>query len=91
MQFFPFFFIGTLCFGIVIGLILGDLASIDVKKIMNEIKGILIEVFRLRRRNEKEDEVKKMSPKTFREFAELSLKNHRQRIEREEALEPAPE
>jgi len=31
------------------------------------------------------DEMKKMSPKTFREFAELSFKNYRQRIEREEA------
>lgn len=29
--------------------------------------------------------MKKMSPKTFREFAELALKNYRQRIEREEA------
>jgi len=81
MQFFPFFFIGTLCFGIMIGLILGDLASIDVKKIMNKVKGILMEVFRIRRRNEKEDEVKQMSSKTFREFAELSLKNYREREE----------
>ncbi len=56
MQFFPFFFIGTLCFGIMIGLILGDLASIDVKKIMNKVKGILMEVFRIRRRDEKEAE-----------------------------------
>lgn len=29
--------------------------------------------------------VKKMSPKTFREWAELSLKNYRQRKESEEA------
>ncbi len=56
MEFFPFFFIGTLCLGIVIGLILGDLASIDVKKIMNKVKGILMEVFRIRRRDEKEAE-----------------------------------
>ena len=34
----------------------------------------------------KEAPVKKMSSKTFREFAELSLKNYRQRKEREERL-----
>ena len=33
----------------------------------------------------KEAEMKKMSPKTFREWAELSLKKYRQRKEREEA------
>ena len=33
------------------------------------------------------DEMKKMSPKTFREFAELSLKNNRQRIENEDRTE----
>jgi len=31
------------------------------------------------------DKLKKMSPKTFREFAELSLKYYRQRKEKEEA------
>ncbi len=30
------------------------MVKIGVKKIMNEIKGILIEVFRIRRRDEKE-------------------------------------
>ncbi len=33
-----------------------------------------------------EDEVKKMSPKTFRTWTELSLKNYRQRKEREGVL-----
>jgi len=34
-----------------------------------------------------EEKVKKMSPRTFREFAELSLKNNRQRIENEDRTE----
>ena len=31
--------------------------KVDVKKIMNKVKGILMEVFRIRRRDEEEAEV----------------------------------
>lgn len=38
-------------------------------------------------KGKKEEKVKKMSPRTFREFAELSLKNNRQRVENEDKTE----
>jgi len=39
----------------------------------------------LARAHEKGEGDEMMSPKTFREWAELSLSNYRQRVEREEA------